>query len=136
LFSATEHILKEVVTLMKKLFTLLFASVLAFPVSALLVQTARAQETKQDRWEGNVIRSNKDKSTLTVREVGSTAEKTVQYDSSTQWVSQKHGSKQVNKIDASEVKDGDRVIALGSWDKGGAVLHATMISKRLSHPSQ
>ena len=121
----------------KKLFTLLCGSVLAFPVLALLVQAAPAQEkmekvAKQDRWEGTVIRSSPDKSTLTVRKPGSSEEKTVQYDSSTQWVSQAHGSKKVNDIDASQVKDGDRVICKGTLGNDG-VLHATLISKRLSH---
>jgi hypothetical protein len=121
----------------KKLFIVSFASVLAFLLS-MLVQTIPAQGkmdkmAKQARWEGNVIRSDKDKSTLTVRKVGSSLERTVQYDSSTRWVSQEHGSKKVNDIDASQVKDGDRVIVLGTWDKGGGVLHATQISKRLSH---
>jgi esterase/lipase superfamily enzyme len=125
--------------MVKKLFTLLFAAVLAVPLSALFVQVAPAQEkmgkmAKEDRWEGVVVRSSSDKSTLTVRKVGSSIEKTVQYDSSTKWVSQEHGSKKVNDIDASQVKDGDRVICLGSYDKDG-VLHATTISKRLSHPS-
>jgi hypothetical protein len=126
--------------MVKKLFTLLFAAVLAVPLSALFVQVAPAQEkkmgkmAKEDRWEGVVIRSSSDKSTLTVRKVGSSVEKTVLYDSSTKWVSQEHGSKKVNDIDASQVKDGDRVICLGSYDKDG-VLHATTISKRLSHPS-
>jgi hypothetical protein len=69
---------------------------------------------------------------LTVRKVGSSEERNVAYDSSTQWVSQKHGSKKVNDIDASQVKDGDRVICEGTWGKDG-VLHATLISKRLSH---
>jgi len=86
---------------------------------------------KRGRWEGNVIRSNPDKSTLTVRKVGSNVEKTVHYDGATRRVSQEHGSKKVNDIDASQVKDGDRVIARGIWDKG--VLYATLISKRLSH---
>ena len=122
----------------KKLFTLLFASVVACSVSALLVQMAPAQEKmdktakEQDRWEGVIARSNPDKSTLTVRQVGSDLVKTVRYDSSTRWVSQEHGSKEVNTIDASQVKDGDRVICKGTWEKDGA-LHATMISKRLSH---
>lgn len=123
---------------MKKLFTLLFASVLAFSASALLVLRAPAQDkmdktAKEGRWEGTVVRSSPDKSTLTVRKVGSSLEKTVQYDSSTKWVSQEHGSKKVNDIDATQVKDGDRVIARGTWEKGGGVLHATQISKRLSH---
>ena len=71
------------------------------------------------------------KSSLTVRKVGSSLEKIVQYDSSTRWVSQAHGSKTLNDIDADQVKDGDRVICTGTWDKDG-VLHATLISKRLT----
>ena len=123
--------------MLKNLLMLLFVSVIAFPTSALFGQEAPAQEkmdkmAKQDRWEGNIIRSSQDKSTLTVRKVGSSEEKTVAYDSSTRWVSQKHGSKKANDIDVSQVKDGDRVICEGTWDKDG-VLHATVISKRLSH---
>jgi len=72
-----------------------------------------------------------DKSTLTVRKVGSRDERTVHYDGATRWVSQEHGSKKVNDIDASQVEEGDRVIARGIWDKG--MLYATLISKRLSH---
>jgi Domain of unknown function (DUF5666) len=124
----------------KKVFTLLCASLIAFSLSTLLAQTAAAQDkqdktAKQDRWEGVVARSSPDKSTLTVRKVGSNVEKTVQYDSSTKWVSQAHGSKQVNDIDASQVKDGDRVIVKGTMAKDG-VLHATLVSKRLSHSPQ
>jgi hypothetical protein len=63
--------------------------------------------------------------------VGSSEERTVQYDSSTKWVSQEHGAKKVNDIDADQIKDGDRVIIMGIWDKNG-VLHATLISKRLT----
>jgi hypothetical protein len=121
--------------MVKKLLTLLFTSVLAFPLStAVFAQDApaKAEPAKQDRWEGMVIRSSSDKSTLTVRKVGSSVEKTVVYDSSTKWVSQEHGSKKVNDIDASQVKDNDRVICKGTYDKEG-VLHATIISKRLSH---
>ena len=123
--------------MVKRLFRLFFVSALALATSAPFVQSAPAQENvekteKQDRWEGNVVRTSKDKSTLTVRQVGASTEKTVAYDSSTKWVSQAHGSKQVNEIDASQVKDGDRVICLGTFDKDG-VLHATLISKRLSH---
>jgi len=101
----------------------------------MFAQEAPAQgekKAKEARLEGNVVRSSPDKSTLTVRKSGGTAEMTVQYDSSTHWVSQEHGSKKVNDIDASQVKDGDRVIAKGTWEKAG-VLHATLISKRLSH---
>ena len=120
----------------KKLLTLLFVSVLALPLStAVFAQEAPAKEkaAKETRWEGTVVRSNPDKSTLTVRKAGSTsAEMTIEYDSSTKWVSQFHGDKKVNDIDASQVKDGDVVICKGVSDKAG-VLRATVISKRLSH---
>ena len=120
----------------KKLLTLLFVSVLAFPLSTTVFsQEAPAKEkmAKEGRWEGTVVRSDSDKSTLTVRKVGSSnAEMTVKYDSSTKWVSQYHGDKKVNDIDSSQVKDGDRVICTGTWEKTG-VLNATLISKRLSH---
>ena len=45
-------------------------------------------------------------------------------DSSTLWVSQYHGSKKTNNIDASQVKDNDFVICKGTYSKDG-VLHAT-----------
>lgn len=86
---------------------------------------------KQGRLEGVVTRSNKEKKTLTVRHRGTNVEKEVMYDDSTRWVSQEHGSKKVNEIDASQVGDNDRVICLGSYDKSG-IFHATLISKRLT----
>jgi hypothetical protein len=120
--------------MVNKLFTLLFASVVVFALSTtVFAQGAsdKAKAAKPARWEGIVIRVSKDQSTLTVRDVASSHEKTVQYDSSTRWVSQEHGSKKVNDIDSSQVKDGDRVITEGTLDKDG-VLHATLISKRLT----
>jgi len=120
--------------MVKKLLTLLFASVLACSLSTpgfSQEAPAKKKAAKEERWEGRVVRSSPDKSTLTVRKVGSSVEKTVQYDSSTKWVSQAHGSKTVNDIDATQVKDGDRVICRGTYDEKG-VLHASLISKRLS----
>ena len=120
--------------MVNKLFALLLTSVLVFPMSTVaFAQKApkEAKAAKPARWEGIVARVSKDQSTLTVRKVGSSVEKTVQYDAWTKWVSQEHGSKKVNDIDSSQVKDGDRVITEGTWDKDG-VLHATLISKRLS----
>jgi hypothetical protein len=88
---------------------------------------------KKGRVEGRVAFSSADKSTITVRLAKMEgAEKTVHYDPSTKWVSQYHGDKNVNTIDANEVKDGDYVICMGSYDDKGE-FHATMISKRLSH---
>jgi len=124
--------------MVSRLFTLFCGAVVALSLSgAMFAQDAPAQDksekkTKEARLEGNIVRSSPDKSTLTVRKRGGNAEMTVQYDSSTHWVSQEHGSKKVNDIDASQVKDGDRVIVKGTWASAG-VLHATLISKRLSH---
>jgi len=87
---------------------------------------------KPARWEGRVERSSKEQSSLTIRKSGGSVEMTCMYDSSTKWVSQYHADKKVNDIDASEVKDGDYVICTGTADKGG-VIHATLISRRLSH---
>jgi len=123
--------------MLKKLLTLLFSSVLVFSLSTpLLAQATQAkpakeQAKKQDRCEGTVVRTSKDKSTLTVRQSGSNVEKIVAYDATTQWTSQEHGSKKSNDIDASQVKEDDRVICLGTYGKDG-VLHATTISKRLT----
>jgi hypothetical protein len=99
-----------------------FVSVLGFAQDA----------KKESRVEGRVVRSNKDKSTLTVRVGQPNAEKVVHYDASTKWTSQYHAEKKVTTIDASEVKDGDYVICVGSNDEKG-VFNATVISKRLSH---
>ena len=123
--------------MVKKVLTLLFASVLVFGLSAPVFaqegsKPAEGMAAEQARAEGIVVRSNKDNSTLTVRNRDTNVDKTVHYDSSTQWTSQEHHSKKINNIDASAVKDGDRVICLGTWDKDGS-LHATSISKRLTN---
>jgi hypothetical protein len=122
---------------MKKQLTLLFALVLAFPLATAVFSQeapAKSKEAKEARWEGRVERSSKEQSSLTVRQAGGTVEKTCVYDSSTKWVSQYHGDKKVNDIDASQVKDGDYVICKGS--AGAGVIHATLISKRLSHSAE
>ena len=134
--------------MVNKSLTLLFASVFLFSLSQpMLSQEGSRQEeaketpaqekaekqksAKQARWEGMVVRSDKDKNTLAVRKRGSSAERIIHYDSSTRFTSQAHGSKKVNDIDASEVKDDDRVICLGHYDDKGE-FHASLISKRLS----
>ena len=83
--------------MVKKVLKLLFVFVLAFPTSTLFVQSAPAQDqmAKQDRWEGNVVTTNPDKSRLSVRKVDSNDKRFVSYDSSTKWVSQAHASKTV-----------------------------------------
>ena len=120
--------------MLKRQIGLLFALVLIFPLAqAVLAQEAAPAKAKEDRWEGRIERSSKDDSSLTVRKEGGSLERTVVYDSSTKWVSQYHADKKVNNIDSSQVKDGDFVICKGTIGKDGK-LHATLISKRLSHP--
>ena len=119
--------------MLKKQLTLLFALVLTFPLAAVVFGQQAPAKSKEQRFEGRIERSSKENSTLTVRKVGSgNDERTCAYDSSTKWVSQYHADKKVNEIDSSQVKDGDYVICKGTFDKDG-VLHATLISKRLSH---
>jgi len=121
--------------MLKKQIILLLGLVLTLPLAMAVSAQEAPAKAKEARWEGNIVRSSKDNSTLTVRKVGAMGandERTVQYDSSTKWVSQYHGDTKVNDIDASQVKDGDRVICTGTWGKSGE-LHAVMISKRLSH---
>jgi len=122
--------------MLKKQLSLLFGLVLTFPLAtAVFAQQAPAKQ-KQAHWEGRVIRSSQTDSSLTVRKVGSSNDqRTVVYDSSTKWVSAYHADKKVNDIDPSQVKDEDYVICTGTYDKSG-VLHATLISKRLSHSPQ
>src|SRR5229473_3781675 len=119
----------------------LCAIFLAYCSMALAQSAGQAQQkegpgkkggTPGARWEGRVERSSKEQSTLTVRKAGANIEKTCAYDGSTKWVSQYHADKKVNDIDASQVKDGDYVICKGTEEKTG-VIHATLISKRLSH---
>ncbi len=125
--------------MVKKLLALVFTSLLVFSASAPLFaqeaakeeKPAKAKKTEQARWEGIVVRSSSEKSTLDVRKRGGNIEKTIHYDSSTKWTSQEHGSKTVNNITAADVKDGDRVICMGSYDEKGD-FHATLISKRLT----
>ena len=118
--------------MLKRLVAVLFVTTLAVSLSP----TSFAQgKMKPGRVEGKIIRSDKDKMNLTVRRLDTPNETTVVYDASTKWTSQYHGDKKANTIDAADVKDGDRVICLGSYDDKGA-LHAATISKRLSHSPQ
>jgi hypothetical protein len=126
--------------MLKKQATLLFALVLTLLFAAVFVhqapaQTKAAKEPKEARWEGRVERLDKAGKSLTVRKAGSTLEKTCLYDDSTKWVSQYHGDKKVNDIDASQVKEQDYVICRGTAEKAGEI-KATLISKRLSHSTK
>jgi hypothetical protein len=117
----------------KKGAVVLFMVVLVFSLSIPGLAQSATKKEKEARVEGRIAHSDKDKSMFAVRVGVGNAERTVHYDASTKWVSQYHGDKKVNTIDASEVKDGDYVICVGKDDDKGE-FHATMISKRLSHP--
>jgi hypothetical protein len=120
--------------MLKKQLILLFALVLTFPLAAVVFahQAAAPAKAKEARWEGRVVLIDKAGSTLKVRKVGGSLEKTCAYDSSTKWVSQYHADKKINDIDPGQVKEEDYVICKGTAEKAG-VVHATLISKRLSH---
>lgn len=130
---------------MKKLLTLCVGCVFGFSLLLFAQEASKSDEgkmsaaadkaekpAKQARWEGIVIRTNKDQSTITVRKAGSSVERDIHYDSSTKFTAQEHASKKVTDIDPSQIKEEDRVIVLGNYDKDGN-LHATLVSKRLSH---
>jgi len=123
---------------LKKVTAVLFMMVLVFsvslPVFAQDSMAKEAKDTKDTRVEGRVVRMNKDKMTITVRSGSNDVERQVMYDASSKFTSQYHADKTVNTIDADQIKEGDQVICLGSYDDK-KVFHATTISKRLSHPN-
>ena len=121
---------------MRKLLGFLFASIFVFTVSTLVLaqeSTTTKKPANEARWEGIVVRFSSDRSSFDVRQVNGEFQKTIYFDSATVWNSQYHGSKTVNKIDPSDVKEGDRVICLGTYNEKNE-FHAKTISKRLSHP--
>jgi hypothetical protein len=123
---------------MKKLLGLLLASMFVFAVTTPMrgqEGTAAKKPSIQARWDGTVVGISSVSSTLQVRQVNNNALKTIYFDSTTAWNSQYHGDKTVNKIDPSQVKEGDRVICLGTYNEKKE-FHATTISKRLSHSPQ
>jgi hypothetical protein len=111
---------------MKGVLLVLFAVVLA--AGGCLAQEATAgkesaSKAKKDeaRWHGVIVRHNDEKSTLDVRK--GRIEKTVVFDSSTEW------SDHSQPADRSAFKDGVDIIALGTWDEKGR-LHAKFIDLR------
>ena len=82
---------------------------------------------KQDRWQGHILRINKDKSTIDVRGGRKNldqTQRTIQYDESTEW------TKLGKPAQMSEFKEGSFVIVLGQSDKKGG-FHASRIDLRL-----
>ena len=88
---------------------------------------SEAKETKEAKWQGHIIRINKDESTIDLRgglKNMDTDEKKIAYESSTRW------TKLGKPAEQSEFKDGSFIIVLGHVDDKG-VLHASRIDLRL-----
>ena len=84
-------------------------------------------DSKEVRWQGHIVRINKEKSSLSVRggqKNMESMERQIFYDSSTEW------TKQGKPAEQSEFKEGSFVIVLGHPDDKG-VFHATRIDLRL-----
>ena len=83
---------------------------------------------KQAKWQGTVVRLNKDKNTIDIRggaAARSNDTRTIAYNDNTQWTKGGKAGKQ------DEVKEGSFVIALGTVDSSGA-LQASRIDLRVT----
>ncbi len=94
-------------------------------------EAAEANETKaaagkDAKWQGEVVRMSKDKSTLQIHggPAPSQSTRTIAFDSSTKW------TKGGNPGEMDEVKAGSFVIVVGQVNKKG-VMHATHVDLRL-----
>ncbi len=115
---------------MRKVLVILLAAV--FAAAGLTAQEKTAGEKKEKktavekeyRWSGYIVRSNKEKSTLTVKK--GNAEKIVVYDSSTKW------TEKSKPADPSLFKDGAEVICWGKYDKKGQLIarHIALRSRK------
>jgi hypothetical protein len=112
--------------------TLVLAAVAiaGYPISGQGSQAEKkpaASEAKEAKWQGHIIRINKEESTIDLRgglTTRDTDQKKVAYDSSTHW------TKLGKPAEQSEFKEGSFIIVLGHVDDKG-VLHATRIDLRL-----
>jgi hypothetical protein len=102
----------------------------AMPASGRLAASqakAAPAAEKETKWQGHVVRINKDESQMDIRggvSGNSDDVRKVAYDSSTQWTK---GGKPGQQ---DEVKEGSFVIVLGKVDDKG-VLHATRVDLRM-----
>ena len=105
-------------------FALVGALVLAMPAGA--QKKAAPAAAKETKWQGYVVRIDKDHSMIDLRGGPSPSKmmRKVAYDSSTQWTKLGKPGQQ------DEVKEGSFVIVVGQSDDSG-VMHATRIDLRL-----
>jgi hypothetical protein len=112
------------------LLTVFIAGALCVGQNASTGQTheKKATSTKEARWQGHIVRFNKEKSSMSVRGgMGNmeSTERQIFYDSATEWTKLGKPAKQ------SEFTDGAFVIVLGKIDHKG-VFHASRVDLRLS----
>ena len=118
------------------LLTLLFAALMVVgqtaPSDEKATATSEAKSdkksaSKETRWQGHIVRIDKDKSTLSIRGGRGgkqEGERQVSYDSSTKW------TKLGKPADESDFKEGSFVIVVGKTDDKG-MLHADRVDLRL-----
>jgi hypothetical protein len=110
------------------LLSALLAGVLfaATPASANQAATEKKEAAKKDtKWQGKVVRVNKDLSTIDIHggPHPSETQRKIMYDASTQWTNGGQPGQQ------EDVKTGSFIIVLGTVD-GDGVLHAKRIDLR------
>lgn len=110
--------------------SLVFAGIVigSHPISADARQGKQATPAKEAKWQGTVLRVNKDQSMIDIRGgSGASAQNTVKiaYSASTEWTK---GNKPGGNL--ADIKEGSFIIAVGHVDDKG-VLQATRIDLRL-----
>lgn len=97
---------------------------MAMPTRANQAATENAAK-KENKWQGKVVRVNKDSSTIDIHggAAPSETQRKIAYDASTQWT---NGGKPGQQDD---VKAGSFIIVIGTVD-GDGVMHATRIDLR------
>ena len=120
---------------LKTILLLILIGAVSMAMSARAFQAPAEQKAapaaKETKWQGYVVRTDKDNSMITIRggPAGSTDTRQVVYDSSTVW------TKVGTPLEDHDFKQDTFVIFLGSVDNKG-ILHATRIDERLPKPSR
>ncbi len=112
---------------MKRSLVSMFVLVLAFSlvlVPCLYSQATKDTKTGKDRFDGPVMSIDKTTSTITLRQTGKNATWTIVYTKDTTFTYRN----QPSTVD--EVKEGRRIIVLGSFEKGSNKMTASRIDIR------
>ncbi|MGA2260687.1 MAG: hypothetical protein ABSH28_04535 [Acidobacteriota bacterium] len=100
---------------------LAFSLVLA---PCLYAQATKDTKTGSDRFDGTVVNINKDTSTITLRQTGKNATWQITYTKDTKFTYRNADST------LDEVKEGRRLIVLGTFEKGSTKMNASRIDIR------